>query len=436
MGLNGRNKYLSSQGIMGIFKETGDGSPSPFFRDRDTEDSSLSLFFSDIRRQRTVPRLFNPEKGFMPGEIFIRNDRIEKVEYVSDPGACSEKTSVMYILPGLIDIHTHGNMGCDFSDGDPEKLIKMGRYYAEHGITSFAPASMTLPYEILEKAFRVAAEYKNNYSEKHMGISKLCGIHMEGPFLSNEKRGAQKGDYLKLPDADAFMGLQKSSRCLIRIVDIAPELPGSEEFIRKAAACSKVSIAHTGSSYEETMAAFEAGASHVTHLFNAMPPLHHRCPGVIGAAYDMKNVTVELICDGLHVHPSMVRLAFNMFPGRICLVSDSIRCCGMPDGRYELGDQIIIKKDKEARLDNGSLAGACTNLYEDMVKAISFGVPVYDAVTAASLTPAKVLGIDSEVGSLQAGKKADFIVCDENWNIQKVFIDGELYPFIFEKNSV
>ena len=209
-------------------------------------------------------------------------------------------------------------------------------------------------------------------------------------------------------------------------MDVAPELDGAEEFVRAAAKISRVSAAHTDASYEDAARAFDAGASHVTHLFNAMPPIHHRRPGVIGAACERENVYAELICDGLHVHPSVIRMAFKLFPGRICLISDSLRCCGMPEGVYELGGQSITLKDGQARIEDGNLAGAVANLYEDLVNAIHFGIKVEEAVLAATLNPACQVGMDDEIGSLEMGKKADFLVCDAEWNLQQVYISGRM----------
>ena len=378
--------------------------------------------------------IFQGEKGFVKGSLWISENRIREILPEEERRASEterdekeknleEKTDLQgcYILPGLVDIHTHGNSGCDFSDGKEEGLTAMGRYLAAHGITSFAPTSMTLPYEKLKTAFTVAADYAK---DRPADGARMAGIHMEGPYFSEKKKGAQNSAFLKKPDIEGFEELQKSCGNLIRIVDIAPELTGSVEFIRRVSKECRVSLAHTDASYEEARAAFEAGASHVTHLFNAMPPIHHRKPGVIGAACERRDVVAELICDGLHVHPSVVRMAFLLFHGRICLISDTVQCCGMPDGKYELGGQQVFLRDGQVRVSAGNLAGAVSNLYDDMVNAIRFGIPTKDAVLAATAVPAAVLGMDGELGSLEAGKKADFIVCDREWRLKQVYIDG------------
>ena len=377
--------------------------------------------------------IFQGKKGFINGSLCISGDMIEEIMpaperdgsggkkvYSGEGPADRTDLNGCYVLPGLVDIHTHGNSGCDFSDGSREGLQKMGKYLAHHGITSFAPTSMTLPYERLEKAFLTAADY---IKDRPADGARVIGIHMEGPFFSEKKKGAQNGAYLRLPDIEGFLRLQEICGGLIRIVDVAPELEGAEEFIREISSVCRVSAAHTDAAYEDAVRAFEAGASHVTHLFNAMPPVHHRKPGVIGAACERDDVAAELICDGLHVHPSIVRMAFRLFPGRICLISDSLRCCGMPEGEYELGGQRIILKNGQARLPEGNLAGAVSNLYEDMVNAIRFGIRKEDAILAATQTPALQAGA-GETGSLEKGKKADFIVCDKEWNLQQVYVGG------------
>ena len=327
------------------------------------------------------------------------------------------------VIPGLVDVHSHGNSGADFSDGDYEGLKAMAAYYAKVGVTSFAPASMTLPYAALEKAF---ANARKLLDEDLSGLSVLRGIQMEGPYFSYKKRGAQNADYLKEPDFEGFKALQDGCGGLVRIVDIAPELPGAIEFVEKAKELCTVSVAHTDSDYTHAKAAYDAGATHLTHLYNAMPGIHHRDPGVIPAAAENANVRAELICDGLHVHPASVRLAFSIFGGeRMILVSDSGRCCGMPDGsKFELGGQDAWLRDGVARLADGTIACSATNLYDCMVNAIKFDIPEEDAIRAASYNPACAIGADQIVGSIAAGKRADFLICNADYSECRVFLAG------------
>jgi len=328
-----------------------------------------------------------------------------------------------YLIPGLIDIHTHGNSAADFSDGDPDGLKRMAQYLACNGITSFSPASMTLSEQALEQAFRNAAEYRKQLPEGH---SKLMGITMEGPFFSEKYKGAQPAAHLRLPDVEAFERLNAAAEGLIKIVCVAPELDGAERFIRAVSKKAVVSIAHTSADYETAFHAIEIGVSHLTHLFNAMPPLLHRAPGVIGAAADNPKVTAELICDGIHVHPSMIRAAFRLFGcERIVLVSDSVRACGMEDGIYTLGGQEIKKSGSRAALKDGTIAGSVTNLFECMKNAIDFGIPREDAIRAATYNPAAVLGIQQETGSIGIGKRADLVLCSNDFTILETYIDGK-----------
>ena len=327
-----------------------------------------------------------------------------------------------YVIPGLIDVHTHGNSGADFSDGDVAGVEKMAKYLAKNGVTSFAPASMTLPYETLEKAFASARTFVD---AGHDDAAALRGIQMEGPFFSEKKKGAQNGAYLRNPDFDAFKALQDGCGGLVRIVDVAPELPGAEEFIRKAKTLCTVSIAHTDADYDAARRGIEAGVTHLTHQYNAMPAIHHRKPGTIAAAAEAEAVSAELISDGQHVHPASVRLAFRIFgASRMVLISDSLRCCGMPDGEYELGGQQVFLKGGVARLADGTIAGSATNLYECMQRAVSFGIPREDAIRAATYNPARQIGALTEVGSIENGKCADFVVCDAELNRKAVWLRG------------
>lgn len=362
--------------------------------------------------------VFTPD-GYVYGGFRVEDGRFTEILPGLDRGDLD--LGGAKVLPGLVDIHTHGNSGADFSDGSLESLTLMAGYLAQNGITGFAPASVTLPYEKLAKAFETAAQL---HRQSPAGCARIQGVHMEGPFLAEKKKGAHNGDYLREPDHAAFRDLYDSSEGLIRIVDIAPELPGAIAFIEKAKALCTVSVAHTDADYEQAAAAFDAGASHLTHLFNAMPPIHHRSPGVIGAASERDGVIAELICDGHHVHPSAVRMAFKLFPGRICLVSDALHCCGMPDGKYDLGGQTVHLKAGIAKMSDGTIAGSATNLFDCMRNAIRFGIPEEEAIRAATILPARQIGGADSVGSIEAGKCADFVVCDQMLNRKAVYIGG------------
>lgn len=371
--------------------------------------------------------LFKNANIFVNGSFQHGAFRVENGKFTEILNAVPTEDGVdlenQYVIPGLIDVHNHGNSGADFSDGDYDSLVKMARYLAQNGMAGFAPASMTLPYDVLETAYKTAVRLKN---EQPTGCAHIMGIQMEGPFFSEKKKGAQNGAYLKDPDFDAFKKLYDVSEGLIRIADVAAELPGAVEFTKLASKLCTVSIAHTDCTYEQAAAVFDAGASHLTHLYNAMPGIHHRKPGPIGAGSERENVVAELICDGQHVHPSAVRMAFKLFQGRICLISDALRCCGMPDGQYTLGGQDVFLYGGVAKLTNGTLAGSATNLYDCMRKAVEFGIPKEQAVLSATLIPARELGCENEIGSIAAGKRADFVVCDKNLNRSMVCLGGKV----------
>ena len=328
------------------------------------------------------------------------------------------------VIPGLVEVHSHGCAGYDFSDGDYEGLKAMAKQYVAWGVTSFAPASMTLPYDVLEKAFATAKQLAEENIE---GLSVLRGIQMEGPYFSYKKRGAQNADYLKEPDFEGFNALQEGCGGLIRIVDIAPELPGAAEFVEKAKELCTVSIAHTDSDYDHAKAAIDAGVTHLTHLYNAMPAIHHRTPGVIPAAVENENVQAEIIADGYHIHPASVRLAFTMFKNRMILVSDSGRCAGKEEGyQFDLGGQMAEIRGGVAKLvGTDTISCSASNMWACLTNVLSWGIPEEEAVRAATWNPAKAIGVTDVVGSIEVGKVADFIVCSSDYSEKRVYLAGK-----------
>jgi N-acetylglucosamine-6-phosphate deacetylase len=325
-----------------------------------------------------------------------------------------------YVIPGLVDIHIHGAMGQDVCDATPEAIEAISRYCARNGVTSFCPTTMTLPENKLIKIM-------DNLSRAAFPGAKRAGIHMEGPFISAARKGAQPEEAIRKPDIEMFRRLQKAAGNGICLVDIAPEEDEGFRFTTAVSEGCHVSFAHTSTDYRTATAGFACGADHVAHLFNAMS-FHHHDPGLVGAALD-GGAYVELICDGHHVHPSLVKAIFGLFPPqRICLISDSLRCAGMPDGKYTLAGQDIYKKDGWATLESGVLAGSTISLMEAVRCAVRFGVPLEQAVAAATRNPAASIGMENHIGTLTPRAAADLVVLDRDLEIRQVFIQGE--PFL------
>lgn len=379
-------------------------------------------------------KVYTEEKVFADGEIVIRDGRIQAAGAASE-GAVSGETVIdgegCYAIPGLIDLHFHGCKGYDFCDGTKEAIGKIAEYEASVGVTAISPATMTLPVNELEEILAVAAQYKKEAENKAAGTDSaadLVGVNMEGPFISEEKKGAQDERNIISCDADVCQRFLDASEGLVKFVGIAPERNGdAPEFIRKMKDKVHISLAHTNADYETAMASFEAGADHAVHLYNAMPAFTHRKPGVVGAVSDSAHVNAEMICDGVHIHPSVVRATFRMLGAdRIVLISDSMRATGMPDGQYTLGGLDVNVADGRATLvSNGALAGSATNLMECLKTVVQkMGIPLETAVACATQNPAKCLGIDEEYGSLAPGKKGNVVLLDKDLNLKAVVKDG------------
>jgi N-acetylglucosamine-6-phosphate deacetylase len=361
-------------------------------------------------------RVFMPDGVFAPGGVRF-GETIEEVGPVEGEGIDAQGG---YIVPGFLDIHTHGAMDRDFSDGGEGDIAAAARYYAARGVTGFLATTMTLKEPVLRAAMERVRDLKPT------GAAKCLGVNLEGPFLSFAKKGAQNPDNLHKPDAEMFLRLNEASGGNVRLVTVAPEEAGAMDFIRRVSKECTVSLGHTEADYDTAMEAFDAGASHVTHLFNAMPSLLHRAPGLIGAARDA-GVTAEIICDGLHVHPSAVRCAHDLFGANLALISDSLRCAGMPDGDYELGGLPIVLSGGVARLRDGTIAGSSISVYHAVKNAVRFGIPLEAAIAAATSVPARAAGLSGSVGSLKPGLRADLLVLDEKLCLKRIFIDGKEY---------
>ena len=325
-----------------------------------------------------------------------------------------------YLVPGFVDEHTHGAMNEDFSDGKAEGLPIMSRYYAANGVTSFLATTMTLKEEVLTPAMQVIRDFV-----RPADGAKCAGIHLEGPFLSYAKRGAQAAENLHAPDAAMFHRLNAASGNQVRLVTVAPEEPGAIPFIQEVSQVCTVSLGHTTADYDTAMAAYEAGASHATHLYNGMPALAHRAPGVIAAASDC-GATVELICDGMHIHPGVIRLTQRLFGEDLVVISDSLRCAGMPDGEYMLGGQPIeMRGGKATLLGSETLAGSSTNLLQEVRNLVGFGLPLETALSAVTEAPARAVRLDHQIGSIAVGLQADLLILTPELELAAVYIDGE-----------
>ena len=371
----------------------------------------------------TGGQVFDLEKGFVEREL--HTDGILLSAASGDGEALDARDC--YVIPGLVDVHFHGCVGEDFSDATPEGLQRIADYELSQGVTYICPAGMTLPEDQLTAICKNTAAHR----AKNAGGAEVVGAHLEGPFLSTAKKGAQNADFLHDPDVPMLRRLQEAAEGCVKLVTVAPEQPGAMEFIRAATEMGITgAVGHTVADYDTAMAAFAAGATHATHLYNGMPPLHHRSPGVIGAAFDTPGVQAELICDGIHIHGAMVRLAFRLFGReRVILISDSLRATGMPDGQYPFGGQEIEVHGSRATIVGHpeTLAGSVTSLMGCLRQAVRFGIPLADAVRSCTYNPAQSIGIEGRAGTLEDGKEASFVLLNkEDLSIRAIVFKGSL----------
>jgi len=396
--------------------------------------------------------VFNNKSTPFKGNILISGERITKVfaanedvklgdgsdtNTIDDSDSHIIDASGLYAFPGLVDMHLHGAVNEDFCDSEVNGIIAIARYELENGVMAICPTTMTIAPDRLKKAVKKIETAMNSDSSD---TARIVGINMEGPFISAQRAGAQAGEHIAFPDKNYLESIREACNYNIKVVNVAPELPGAMELIdaimlRENTEDSEgqiiVSVAHTDSDYDTAKRAFEHGANHVTHLFNAMPGISHRMPGPIIAAKEA-GADVELIADGVHVHPAMVRFVFDYFgQDKVILISDSMEATGLGNGSYSLGGQPVDVCDGTAVLADSDttepiIAGSVTNLYECMKKCVrDMDVCPESAIRAASYNPAKALGIEKDYGSLDAGCYADIILADKELNIVKLIKHGK-----------
>jgi N-acetylglucosamine-6-phosphate deacetylase len=362
-----------------------------------------------------LTRLTNCNTGGRITDIAVKDGKIADLTSCANEPAEIIDVGGLHVYPGLVDIHAHGCMGYDTMDGEGESLLKMSEYLASHGTLSWLPTTMTEDFESIRRAVTAPLPTKG---------AEILGFHAEGPYISEKRKGAQNGKYIKDPDFGEFKTLLSDKG--VKIVTLAPEKEGSESFIKSCVSAGCVlSIGHTDADYDRTLAAADAGARCLTHVFNAMPGIHHRAPGPIGAAID-SDMYVQVICDGLHIHKSVIKMLYRTFgPDRMILISDSMRATGLSDGRYMFGGQPVIVKDSIARTEaDGALAGSTSTLFTCVKKAVEFGIPESDAFRMASATPSALMGFRRK-GRLSVGCDADILAVDENLGLRLIIKGGK-----------
>lgn len=361
--------------------------------------------------------------GFQKLDVRIQDGLIREIRdhISSETGETVKDISGRRLLPGLIDVHTHGRAGEDFTYASPEGICRAAADYCAQGVTSLLATTMTMEEEFSRQMVsRISRAMEADYQG-----SRILGINLEGPFLGRDKKGCHDERYLRPVDIDWFAQLDECARGRIRMVDLDPRSPESLSFIRRYGGEKIISIAHSSAGYDLACQAADAGAWHVTHLFNAMNSLHHREPGILGMVYD-KKVYAELITDGLHVHPSVIRMMFAMIPEKICLVSDSLSAAGQPEGTYELGGLQVYVKEGRACLADGTLACSTISVYEGMLRCMEFGVPEEQAILAATWQPACSIRMEDKIGAIRQGLYADLLVTDQEYHLEEVYVGGKL----------
>jgi N-acetylglucosamine-6-phosphate deacetylase len=375
------------------------------------------------------------------GSSLLKNARVVTTDGVLEPGWVELDGATIHdvglgareggtdlggrlLTPGFIDIHVHGGAGAAFQQGDPAASRRVAQLHLQHGTTTMLAGLGARP---IDELVTVAQSLVGLVEEGVLG-----GIFYEGPYLSQQRRGAQDPSTLREPNMAEMQRLLDAGRGMVRMVTIAPELPGALDLIRAVVEAGTVAaVGHTDASYDQACAAFDAGATVATHLFNGMRPIHHRDPGPVVAALGDDRVVCELIADGFHLHDAMLKLVFDTVgPARVALITDAIEAAGVGDGHYQLGDMSIEVVEGMAMLTDGSsLAGSTLTMDKALRRAVlSAGVPLHDAVTAATATPARILGLEGHIGVIAPGARADLVVLDESLSVRSVLRQGQWVP--------
>lgn len=369
--------------------------------------------------------IFNPEFRLIRADLSVSGEKIDGI-FPDRSGDDGIDLNGCIIAPGFVDIHIHGCAGADACDGTREAMEKIAGQLILKGVTSFCPTTMTVSMQQIQTALAVVRDCMEHPPE---GAS-VCGANLEGPYISESRKGAQKPDFVRKPDWREFEKLFRECGGIIKLLDLAPERENCGELIERASSFCRVSLAHSEADYRQATEAFRLGVTHVTHLFNAMTGLHHREPGAVGAVFDNERVRAELICDGFHIHPAVLRTAFRLLgENRAVIVSDSMRAAGLPDGVSELGGQKVWIRQGQARLADGTIAGSTTNLHEEIKNLIRFGIPLRQVIKSATINPAAAIGEDNRIGSIGIGKQADLVVLDRDYEIRMVMAKGRIAYF-------
>ena len=355
---------------------------------------------------------------FIDGKFFKCNIKTEN-NIISEISSNTFEDSIdcngKYIIPGLVDIHTHGCAGFDFSSASVAEIAEMQKYYLKNGITTILATTVSLSDTDILSAVNNIIEAASDSVEG----ATIAGINLEGPYLSPKKCGAHDASLLKAPDLNFIEQLGD----FIKVVNVAPEYENASEFISKFK--GKTSIAHTDCDYETAINAINLGADHITHIFNAMNGLHHRNPGLIGAFFNSQTVA-ELICDGIHIAFPVLKMMFDAYPERIAVISDSMAATGLSDGNYKLGSLNVTVKDSVATLEDGTLAGSTTNIYKMMQYLITNGIDTDKVIRSLTEIPASSVGIDDVCGSIAVGRKADILILNNDFTIDKIICNGKI----------